>query len=60
MNCVWDITNSVVEGSMSIYLPTGRRELRHYAKQALTESKKTQDAKVIGITNLRMDFRLKL
>ena len=27
MNCVWDITNSVAEGSMLIYLPTGRREL---------------------------------
>ena len=27
INCVWDITNSVGEGSMSIYLPTGRREL---------------------------------
>ena len=28
MNCVWDITNSVREGSMLIYLPTGSRELR--------------------------------
>ena len=27
MNCVWDIANFVVEGSMSIYLPSGRREL---------------------------------
>ena len=27
MSCVWDITNYVVEGSMSIYLPTGSREL---------------------------------
>ena len=29
MNCVWDITNSVGEGSMLIYLPTGRRELSY-------------------------------
>ena len=27
MICVWDKTNSVVEGSMSIYLLSGRREL---------------------------------
>ena len=25
--CVWDTTNSVVQGSMSIYLPSGSREL---------------------------------
>ena len=31
MNCIWDITNSVVEGSMSIYLPSGSRELRTFS-----------------------------
>ena len=30
MNCVWDIANFVVEGSMSIYLPTGSRELIYH------------------------------